>query len=422
MPPRRREQHRLSAQFVRTAPPGFHCDGHGLNLRVDPSGARRWVQRLRIRGRPRSLGLGGYPLVSLAEARDMAFTNRKLARAGGDPLAQERHRRDQPTVAEAADQVLAHRRRAWRPGSRHAQDWLASLRRYAYPRIGDLRVSEVTSEDVLQILMPIWHTKSQTARLVRHRISAVMQWAIAMRYRQDDPAGHAVTHALGRQTHMVRHQLALPYREVAAAIAAVQHTEAQTMTKLAFEFLVLTAARTVEVRLATWDEIDLRAAVWTAPHTHVKTKREHRVPLCDRAVAILRETAHLASGAGRPGPAPSGLIFPNPRGKPLSTRTFGALVTQRLGLPAVPHGFRSSFRDWAAEQTDHPREVIEAALAHTTSSKTEAAYLRSDLFDRRRRLMDDWAAYLSTGLTEAEGEGDPAREPASPVLIGVSAD
>ena len=205
--PPRRLAHRLSAAFVRTAEPGFYCDGHGLNLRVDPSGARQWVQRLAIRGQPRMLGLGGYPLVSLAEARNTAFANRQRARAGGDPLAEKRHGQGVPTVEEAAAVVLEQQRAGWR-NAKHARDWPRSLRAYAFPRIGARPVSEVTTADILAILTPIWHEKPETARRVRQRVGAVMKWAVAMGYRPDNPAGDAVGQALGRQQDVVQHMRA----------------------------------------------------------------------------------------------------------------------------------------------------------------------------------------------------------------------
>ena len=383
-PPRRPTQ-RLSAAFVRTAEPGFYCDGHGLNLRVDPSGARQWVQRLVIRGRPRMLGLGGYPLVSLAEARNVAFVNRRRARTGGDPLAEKRHGQGVPTVEEAAAEVLEQQRPGWR-NAKHALDWPRSLRAYAFPCIGALPVSAVTTADVLAILTPIWHEKAQTAQRVRQRISAVMKWAIAMGYRPDNPAGDALGQALGRQQAVVQHMRALPHGAVADALATVRGSQASVTIQRAFEFLVLTAARSGEVRLATWDEMNLDAGVWAIPAARMKAKRDHRVPLSGRALAILHDVPRLSDGTG--------LVFRSRRGKPLSSVTLPRLI-KALGIAAVPHGFRSSFRDWAAEQTNTPREVVEAALAHTVRNPTEAAYARSDLFERRRRLMDDWATYLS---------------------------
>ena len=385
-PRRRRLDKRLSAQFVRTAPPGFYCDGHGLNLRVDPSGARRWVQRLVIRGRPRTLGLGGYPIVSLAEARAAAFANRKLARAGGDPLAEKRRTSGMPTFEEAAEHVLALHRPGWR-NAKHAAQWATTLRTYVYPHMGAMPVSDVTTAEVLHILTPIWHAKPETARRVRQRIGAVMKWAVAQGYRADNPAGDAITQALPRHTGETQHRRALPHGKVAEAIQRVQASGASAAVKLAFEFLVVTAARSGEVRLATWDEIDRDAAVWTIPASRMKTKREHRVPFCGRALAILQEARQV--------PESGTLIFPSPRGKPLSDMTLSKLIKE-LGIPAVPHGFRSSFRDWASERTSHPREVVEAALAHVIPNKVEAAYARSDLFDRRRRLMDDWASAIAT--------------------------
>ena len=380
--PRPRLATRLSAQFVRTAPPGFYCDGHGLNLRVDASGARRWVQRLVIRGRPRTLGLSGYPLVSLAEAREAAFVNRKLARAGGDPLAEKRRASGMPTFEDAAGKVLALHRPGWR-NAKHAAQWAATLREYVYPHMGAMPVCDVTTADVLHILTPMWHATPET---VRQRIGAVMKWAVAKGYRSDNPAGDAIAQALPRHTGEQQHLRALPYGEVAEAIQRVQASGASASVKWAIEFLIVTAARSGEVRLATWNEIDRDAATWTVPGVRMKTKREHRVPLCGRALAILDDARTLGDGAG--------LVFPSQRGKPLSDMTLSKLIKE-LGLAAVPHGFRSSFRDWASERTSHPRDVIEAALAHTVRNQTEAAYARSDLFERRRRLMNDWAAYLS---------------------------
>ena len=257
-----------------------------------------------------------------------------------------------------------------------------SARAYAFPRIGALPVSAVTTADVLAILTPIWHEKSQTAQRVRQRISSVMKWAIAMGYRPDNPAGDA----LGRQQTVVQHMRALPHGAVADALATVRASQVSVTIKRAFEFLVLTAARSGEVRLATWDEMDLDAGVWAIPAARMKAKRDHRVPLSGRALTILHDVPRLSDGTG--------LVFRSRHGKPLSAVTLPRL-TKELGIAAVPHGFRSSFRDWAAERTNTPREVVEAALAHTVQNPTEAAYARSDLFERRRRLMDQWAAYLS---------------------------
>ena len=374
----------LSAAFIRFAPPGRHCDGQGLYLVVQPTGTRSWVQRLVIRGRKRELGLGSTALVSLAEARDRALSNRKLARSGGDPLAEKRRAEGMPTFADAAVRVVEQKRAGWR-SPLHARTWLHSLERHAFPRIGNRPVSEVASADVLEVLTPIWHVKVQTARNVRQRISAVMEWAIAMNLRADNPCDR-LGPVLGKQNEVVRHMRALPHRDVAAAVAAVRGSNATDAVKLAFEFLVLTAARWGEVRGARWDEMDTEAHVWTVPATRMKANREHRVPLSRRALDILDAARTLGAGA-------SPLVFTSGDGEMLDEKVLRRLL-ERQRVAAVPHGFRSSFRDWAAEETEHRREVIEAALAHVVRNKVEAAYARSDLFERRRRLMDDWGVYL----------------------------
>ena len=376
----------LSPAFVRKASkPGRYYDGNGLFLKIDPSGAKRWGQRLVIHGRQRTLGLGGCALVSLAEARQAALENRKIARAGGDPLAR-RHISETPSFEAAAATVIDLHRHGWR-NEKHAAQWEATLRGYVFPRLGKRSVADISTADVMAVLMPIWNEKPETARRVRQRISTVMKWAVAQGYRADNPAGDAIGAALPKHIgKSKRHHRALPHGEVAAAIETVRGSGAGIAVKLAFEFLILTAARSGEVRLATWDEIDKEAATWTVPAARMKAGLEHRVPLCDRAMAILDEARAIADG--------SRLIFPGTRaGKPLSDMTLSKLMHD-LGLDGVPHGFRSSFRDWAAECTNASREVMEAALAHTVRNTVEAAYRRTDLFERRRTLMDQWASYL----------------------------
>ncbi len=389
-PPQRKPRSRhpnnaLTPAFVRNvSQAGRYCDGQGLYLDVRPSGSRGWIQRLTIRGRRTELGLGGFPLVSLKEAREKAFANRKLARDGGDLLAEKRRAESMPTFAEAARQVWNQLRPGWR-SPQHAQLWLKSLERYAIPRIGKMPISEVTSADVIGILAPIWHDVPPTARKLRQRIRAVMEWAVAMDLRPDNPCDR-IGPVLGTQGGRVRHMRALPHREVASAIETVRASNARPVVKLAFEFLVLTAVRSGEVRGAAWAEIERDAGVWTIPALRTKGNREHRVPLCGRALQILEEARMLGRG--------SPLVFPGVRRKPFASTALSELLGE-LKITAVPHGFRSSFRDWAAEETDHPREVAEAALAHKVRNPIEAAYRRTDLFERRRRLMDDWARYLA---------------------------
>ena len=381
----------LSAAFVRTAPPGRYCDGNGLYLFVQPSGARSWIQRLVIRGRRRDCGLGSVALVSLAEAREKARANRKLAREGGDPLAEKRRAQGVPSFAEAAARVVQQKQAGWR-SPKHCRDWMSSLRRFAFARIGEIPVSQVTSADVLEILTPIWHTKATTARKLRQRIRTVLEWAVAMEFRTDNPCDR-LGPVLGAQDAVVQHMRALPHREVASALETVRASEGMPVVKLVFEFLVLTAARWGEVRGADWAEIDRTDGVWTVPATRMKAKREHRVPLCRRAVEILDEARTLHDG--------SPLVFTDGAGRQLNGKRLRRLL-RKHGIAAVPHGFRSSFRDWAAEETDHPREVIEAALAHVVQNKVEAAYRRTDLFERRRRLMNDWAGYLARERRDPE--------------------
>ena len=370
----------LTTAFVRTAEPGRYCDGQGLYLFVQVSSTRSWVQRLVVRGRRQELGLGSVQLVPLAEAREKALANRKLAREGGDPLAEKRRAERTPTFAEAAVRVLEQKRAGWQ-SSRHSQSWLTSLERYAFPRIGGRLVSEVTGADVLEVLTPIWHEKAQTARRVRQRIRAVLEWAVAVEWRVDNPCDR-LGPVLGPQQATVEHMRALAHQDVPAAIAAVRASETAPVVKLAFEFLVLTAARWGEVRGAEWAEMRSASRVWTIPATRMKAKRAHRIPLSVRATEILDAAQTLVAGP---------LVFSAADGAPLPEKALRRLL-QDLNIAAVPHGFRSTFRDWAAEETNHPREVIEAALAHVVHNQVEAAYARSDLFERRRRLMDDWSA------------------------------
>ena len=381
----------LTAAFVRSVrEPGLYWDEYGLVLRVKPSGYKQWIQRLFIHGKRRELGLGPVRLVTLAEARDAAVANRKVARAGGDPRTKRRS--SVPTFERAAAKVFAMHRANWT--DRHAGQWMATVRTYAFPRIGRKRVDRIRSAEVMGVLLPIWNDKHQTAKRVRQRIATVMRWAIAQGYRVDNPAGDAIGAALPKPTRVQKHYKALPYEEVAGAIATLRRSEARVSVKLGIEFLVLTACRSGEVRGARWDEIDLNGGEWTIPAKRMKGRREHRVPLSARALEVLAEAkAHARR---------SEWVFPSATGLMLTSMDFSGLL-KTLGVGAVPHGFRSSFRDWAAERTDAPHAVMEAALAHAIRDKVEAAYARSDLFERRRVLMEQWAEYLA-----GRGEGNGA--------------
>ena len=383
----------LSATFVKTVNvPGRYGDGRGglgLSLLVRPGSRNRvakcWTQSVRIGSRPTSLGLGRYPVVTLALARQRALENAQAIAEGRDP--RRRSGRGAPTFAEAADKVMAMHAGNWKPGGRTEDSWRSTLRDYILPRLGDMPVDAVTGGDVMAVLQPIWTEKRETAKRVRSRIGAVMKWAVAQGHRPDNPAGEALAAALPNNAGRRVHHKALPHVEVGAALLKVRGSDAYRGAVLALELLVLTATRSGEVRTAVWDDIDLEGAVWTIPADRMKAGLEHRVPLSDRALRVLDEARReLTHG--------DGILFPSPTGCVQRAQTLAKLLHEH-GIDAVPHGFRSSFRDWAAECTDAPREVCELALAHVNRDRVEAAYRRSDLFDRRRTLMQQWADYLA---------------------------
>ena len=386
---------RLNARFVKAVKrPGRYGDGrggHGLSLLVKPTKSgglsKTWSQRLRVDGRAVNLGLGSYPVVTLADARRAALENRRVTYRGGDPRAD-----DTPTFAEAARKVVRLRRATWRPGSKSEAQWKASLETYAYPVIGSKRVDEITTAHVLAVLSPIWNRKRTTAQRLRGRISHIMKWCIGRGYRNDDPAADAVIAALPQKGAPTRHFRALPHSEVAGAIARVRAAKVWPGTRLAFQFQVLTAARAAEVRKATWDRIDWEQRVWTIPAEHMKAGRRHRVPLSRQALAVLREARELPE---------SEWLFPSSHGGMLGRNAPNKLA-RRLELGCVPHGFRSSFRDWAAE-TGIGREVAEAALAHAVRDRIEAAYLRTDLFEKRRTVMEQWGTHVMGEGVMGEG-------------------
>ena len=362
--------------------PGKYMDGHGLFLRVTKAGTKQWVQRITIDGNRRDIGLGGWPDVKIAAARHKVWENRRLVKAGGNPIAESR-KATIPTFAQAAEATIKVHEPTWKDGSRTAAIWRSSLARHA-KRLAGLRVDRITTADVMNVLLPIWTDKPDMSRKIKQRISTVMKWAIAEGHRADNPAGDAIGAALPSNNGKAQNFRALPHGSVAAALCTVRATDAAPATKLAFEFLVLTAARSGEVRGARWDEIDMDAALWTVPADRMKMGRSHRVPLSGRALAVLREAA--------PHRDTSGLVFPSVRGGTMSDNTLSKLLREN-GVAAVPHGFRSSFRDWCAD-TGTPRDIAEAALAHTVAG-VEGAYLRSDLLERRRPLVERWAEYLN---------------------------
>ena len=373
---------KLTAAFVRCVDrAGKYGDDHGLILRVKPTGSKQWIWRGTVGGRRVDLGLGGYPYTTLREARERAFEYRKASRAGLDPRMRNRR---SPTFAEAVETVIAIHRPSWRPGSESEGDWRRTLGMYAVPRLGQMQVDQITSADVMAVLQPIWNEKAVTAQRVRQRIGAVMRWAIAQGHRADNPAGDPITAALPRNGRQSRHFKALPHGKVAEALARVRGSTGAHGVRLSFEFIVLTAARSGEVRGALWEEIDEEAGVWRVPGSRTKTGRSHRVPLSRRALEVLEEAREALGGDPIFRAAPA-------RRRQLSHGVW-RLLLRRLSIEATVHGFRSSFRDWCGE-TGVPREVAEACLAHTIRNQAEAAYARSDLLERRREVMESWAEY-----------------------------
>ncbi|HEY2123725.1 MAG TPA: integrase arm-type DNA-binding domain-containing protein [Chthoniobacterales bacterium] len=366
--------------------PGRYGDGNGLYLVVDPSGAKRWVLRTIVQGKRRDIGLGGLRLVSLAEARTKAQEYRKLARDGGNPLeARRKERADVPTFSEAARITLDQHRAGWR-NEKHATQWMASLKLHVFPVLGKKRVDHIETADVLRALSPIWLSKPETARRLRQRISTILNWAKAAGHRSGDNPVDGVAKGLPRQNEKRGHFSAISYEEVPNFVRKLREVPTSQHARLAFEFLILTAARTNEVLKAEWKEVDFDKAVWAIPAARMKAGREHRVPVAERALTLLRSAREINDG--------SQLIFPGRKvGEPMSNMIF-LMMLRRLGATFTAHGFRSAFRDWASERTNFPREVCEMALAHSIKDKTEAAYRRGDLFAKRSALMTAWASYV----------------------------
>ena len=371
--------------------PGRYFAGETLYLMVWPAGTKSWVQRLTIEGRRTDLGLGPYPAVSLAKARQKAWENRSLAKSGGNPLAvkqEEAMLAEIPTFEALARQHIAENLHSWK-NTKHRAQWLSTLETYAFPTLRSSRVNKITRRQVVDALSPIWTSKPETARRVRQRIRSVMDRAVALEYVDYNPAGDAINGALAKQRRVKEHHRALPYGNLPAALQAVRESTASPSVRLGFKTLALTACRSGEVRGMTWDEVNLQEATWTVPGARMKAGRPHRVPLSSGALATLEEARSLSDG--------NGVVFPAPRsGGVLSDMAFTQLL-RRLDLDFVPHGLRSSFRDWAAERTNAPHAVVETALAHTVGNATEAAYFRSDLFELRRDLMDEWSVFLEGG-------------------------
>ena len=384
-----RQIHILSDRVVKYAGAGTHNDGDGLTLRVGTNGKRSWVLRYTWDGKPANLGLGSYPGVGLKEARALAAERRAEAAEGSKPsggrlLAPVKLSTPaMPTFREITEEVIELRRPTWK-SARHGTQWTQSLTNHAFPAIGDMPIDKIDSADVLGMLAKIWNETPVTASRVKQRAQVIFDYAIAKGLRKDNPV-LVVDRALPTPNKAKVHHPALPYAEAPTAVKAIRESTCKSSTRLALEFLILTAGRAGEVKGATWSEIDLDARTWTIPAARMKKGMEHRVPMSDRCMAILEEVKELGKG--------NGLVFPNKKGKALNNQAF-ALLLEKQEIAAVPHGFRSTFRDWVIEQTATPWAVGETALAHRLGNSTESAYARTDLFERRRVLMQDWADFV----------------------------
>jgi integrase len=395
---------KLSALAVsrRAAKPGLHNDGGGLGLRVSASKASSWVFRYMLRGKAREMGLGSYPEISLADARALATEARRQKALGNDPITMREAIRTQEridaaksvTFRDCAEAYIESRKAGWK-NTKHAAQWSATLETYAMPVIGDLPVQAVDVSLVHKVLDPIWNKKTETASRVRGRIESILDWATVRGFRKgDNPArwkGHLENlFAKRSKVQAVEHHSALPYSEIGAFMGRLNSQEGASATAL--KLTILTAARTGEIVGARWEEIDFDKAVWTVPGTRMKAGREHRVPLSKTALSLLKSQRELAGQ--------SEFVFPGTsRAKPISNMAMLQLL-RRMGRDDLTvHGFRSTFRDWAAECTAYPNEVAELALAHVVGDKVEAAYRRGDLFEKRRKVMDAWAAYCNAPAT-----------------------
>jgi integrase len=394
----------LSALEVgRLTSPGLHFIGGvaGLALQVMPSGARSWIFRARVGGKRRDIGLGGFPTVTLSGAREAARRTRGKIKEGIDPVEEVKavrsalaaSRAAAMTFSEAAKAFVAVKEAEW-SNAKHAAQWRSTLESYANPILGNVLVRDIDTAHIMRVLEPIWAGKTETATRLRGRIENVLDWATVRGYRKgDNPArwrGHLdkLLAAPGK-IQKVEHHAALPYIELGTFMADLRQQEG--MGARALELAILTATRSGEVRGATWSEIDMDAGVWTIPDTRMKAGHEHRVPLTPEVINLLKSLHRFGD---------SDLLFPNNKGTPLSDMTLTA-VLRRMNRPVTAHGFRSTFRDWAAERTNYPRDVAEMALAHAIENKVEAAYRRGDLFEKRRRMMREWAKFCGTVQTTA---------------------
>lgn len=383
--------------------PGRYSDGNNLYLQVTKTGGKSWLFIYRWNGSQKEMGLGPFPAIGLADAREAAREALRLLKDRTnpqDPLAVRRAgeeaKREKPAFGVFAEQMLSDIEMQWR-NDKHRAQWRYTLREYCKP-LWDMPVSDIDTQDVLRVLKPIWQTIPETASRLRGRVERVLDAAAAKGLRSgSNPArwkGH-LDHLLPKRHRLTRgHHAAMPYSEVPAFVQDLRKRD--NMSALALEFLILCAARSGEVLGMTWEEVDLDAKVWTVPATRMKAGREHRVPLTERAIAILNSVRLLSLASSDGGqPKATGFVFRGAQGGQLSVMSL-TMQLRRMGKGHyTPHGFRSAFRDWCGEETDFAREIAEAALAHTVGDMTERAYRRGDALEKRRRLMDAWIGYLN---------------------------
>jgi integrase len=393
----------LTALSIRRAKPGYAADGNGLYLQVTNTGARSWIYRYSLHGRRREMGLGAFPTISIATARNLAAGARSLVLAGGDDPIEAREaervrkRLEGPrsiTFTQAAEQFLQSHEGTWK-NSKHRQQWRNTLATYAHPVIGSLPVADIHTEEVVRLLDPIWKAKADTASRVRARVERVLDWAKVRGYRSgENPArwrGHLdKLFPARRKVRKVKHHAAVPIDDMSGVYAWLSQSAA--MAAMALRFAILTGARAGEVTGATWAELDLETAMWSIPASRMRAQREHRVPLSREALDILREVKRVRT---------TDLVFPGYRaGTKMSVSSLLTALKAAGGGAATVHGFRSTLRDWAAERTTISREVAEMALAHTIGDKVEAAYRRGDLMAKRSAMMEEWATFVRTIPTE----------------------
>lgn len=378
----------LKAKALKEA--GRHSDGNGLALFIKNSGAKSWVLRIQVDGKRRDFGLGSFDDVSLSEAREKADALRRQYRGGVDPVQAKRAAKVAapvvPTFAEAARLAHGEHKGGWR-NAKHKAQWISTLETYAFPTIGQTPVDQVDGPAILALLQPIWLEKPETAQRVRQRIGATLDWAYVKGHRPTEAPVRSLSKGLPRQPKKDRHFAALPYDQAPGFMAKL--AEQDSIGRLALRFLILTAARSGEVRGATWGEVDLDQRLWTIPADRMKAGKTHVVPLHDAAVAILQQLKEAY------GDAADQVIFPGKGRRPLSDMTLTKVVRDNFETGITVHGFRSSFRDWAAERTEFAGEVVEAALAHAVKNKVEAAYRRTNYLEKRRDLMRQWAEFLT---------------------------